>query len=168
MDEGARPGLDRGEAGCVAVLAREEDHLRLGRAVPVSVTLIQGQFARYLNVEYTESMVRLRIALSAAALVSVACGTATIAEHVSTAPSMVRSVAVATAEPGALSAQGGSFVADRGTVLRKVGVSRAQSPAAAPANEPAKDQTPATLPALPSNPCARVGKSAAMCPVGPG
>jgi hypothetical protein len=108
------------------------------------------------------------MALIGATLVSAACGTATIAEHVSTAPSMVRGVAVGTAEPGSLSAQGGSFVADRGTVIRKVGVSRGQSPATTPAPAPAKDQSPATLPALPSNPCGRVGKSAPMCPVAPG
>ena len=109
------------------------------------------------------------MALIGAALASAACGTATIAEHVSIAPSMVRSVAVSTAEPGALHARGGSFVADRGTVVSKVGVSRAQSPVAAPASAPAaKDQTPATLPALPSNPCGRVGKAAPMCPVAPG
>jgi hypothetical protein len=98
------------------------------------------------------------MALISAALVSAACGTVTISEHVSTAPASVRSVAIATAEPG-------SFIADRGTVMTKVGVSHAQSPASAPAAAPAKEQTPATLPAVPSNPCARVGKSAPMCPV---
>ena len=101
----------------------------------------------------------------AAALVSVACGTATIAEQVATGPSMVRSVAVTTAHPGSLSAQNGSFIAGHDTVVRKVGVSHAQNPATAPAPAPARDQPPATLPALPSNPCARAGKPAAMCPV---
>lgn len=110
----------------------------------------------------------MKWAVFGAALVSAACGTATISEHVSIAPSTVRSVAVTTAEPDFPSARGASFGADRGTVLRKVGVSLAQSAAGAPANAPPKDQTPVTLPALPNNPCGRVGKAAPMCPVGPG
>jgi hypothetical protein len=108
------------------------------------------------------------MALIGAAVVSAACGTATLAEHVSTAPSMVRSIAVSTAEPAALHAQGAGFGAGQSTVIRKVGVSHAQGPASAPAAAPAKDQTPAALPALPSNPCGRVGKAAPMCPVAPG
>jgi hypothetical protein len=105
------------------------------------------------------------MAVIAAALVSVACGTATIAEQVATGPSMVRSVAVTTAHPGSVSDQSGSFIAGHGSVLRKVGVSHAQSPASAPAAAPAKEQAPAILPALPSNPCGRAGKPGAMCPV---
>ncbi|MGH7761737.1 MAG: hypothetical protein ACREOY_10045 [Candidatus Dormibacteraceae bacterium] len=113
-------------------------------------------------------MSRLKWAVLGAALVSTACGTATIGEHVSIAPSAVRSVAVATAEPRLPSVRSGSFIAGRGTVMTKVGVSHAQGPASAPAAAPAKEPKQGTLPALPSNPCGRVGKSGAMCPVAPG
>src|ERR1700686_1623153 len=110
-------------------------------------------------------MSRLRWAVVGAALLSAACGAATITEHVSIAAPTVRSIAVATAEPGSPTSHGGSFIAEPGTALRKVGVSRAQGPAAPPPQAPAKQQPPATLPALPSNPCGQIGKSAAMCPV---
>ena len=109
-------------------------------------------------------MSRLKWAVVGAALLSAACGAATITEHIST-PLTVRTVVIATAEPGSPTARSGSFIAEPGTALRKVGVSRAQGPAAPPAQVPAKQQPPATLPALPSNPCGQIGKSGAMCPV---
>src|SRR5580693_4454671 len=110
-------------------------------------------------------MSRLRWAVCGAALLSAACGAATITEHISTAPPMVRTVVIATAQPGSFSEQSANFATARGTALRKVGVSLAQGPAAPPAQAPPQVQPPATLPALPSNPCGQIGKSGAMCPV---